>query len=253
MKVKIPKGYDVIWIRVLNDRWITFRVCPYISDTDFNYPDDSIERYAGGFRSLNGIAPDGAGPYSSWTYHQWMPIPVRGQNTTHYMIHSDVNGDPWISGIAFGKNFWNHAYNPAIAYGWHINGGQSTVLYGATNTVWMDDQLGQFNPGTSTEIYVPVIYSGKDKMLYIVEHNNNWLGSMHTAIYVNSKQVDRLRTTWRNPFARHFDSKIYNRYLGTRIPASMIKPDTKFLIVRVDMTSNDNSMFFREVGTHDYN
>jgi hypothetical protein len=29
----------------------------------------------------------------------------------------------WISGLAFGKNIWNHAYNTAISYHLAINGG----------------------------------------------------------------------------------------------------------------------------------
>ena len=34
-------------------------------------------------------------------------------------------------------------------------------------------------------LYVSVVPSGKDKLFYIVEHNNNWVGSMHKSIKVN--------------------------------------------------------------------
>ena len=27
--INVPEGYTVLWVRVLNDRWETFRICPY--------------------------------------------------------------------------------------------------------------------------------------------------------------------------------------------------------------------------------
>jgi len=249
IKINIPKGgYNIIWVRVLNDRWANFRACPYISDTNFNFPKGSCEEYATGFRTLNQISPDGSGPDASWQYHAWMPIPVRGQNTTEYMLHCAIHGDCWISGIAFGKNIWNHAYNSAIAYTWGLNGGQAVQSFTKEqiNSIWNSDILSYFAQGTSLEISVPVVYSGKDKMIYIVEHNNNWVGIMHTAVYVNGKMVDRLRTTWRNPFALHHNGKFYSRYIATRIPASMILPTDHFLAVRIDMSEvTDANIFFQ--------
>jgi len=252
IKINIPQGYDVIWLRVLNDRWATFRVAPFVDDSQVNFSNtvDAIERYAAGYRMLNTISPDGAGPDSQWNVHSWVPFPVRnGANA--YAVHSDVNSDDWISGIAFSKNIWNHAYNPAVAYLWKLNGGDAT---GWVSENWNNDQLGLFNGGSNFEVYVPVIFTGRDKMLYIVEHNNNWTGTMHTGVYVNSVQVERFRTSWRNPFAVHHNSKNYCRYMGTRIPANIISQGDKFVRVRIDMTWNNNQHInFRELGTHDYN
>jgi len=251
IKVNIPPGYDTIWLRVLGDRWATFRVAPYVDDSQTNFAvDNVIERYATGFRNLNSISPDGAAPDSQWNVHMWMPFPVRnGANA--YVVHSDVNSDDWISGIAFSKNIWNHAMNSGVAYLWKINGGDA-VGWGGEN--WNSDHLAYFTAGSNFEVWVPVIYSGKDKMVYLVEHNNNWTGTQHTGVYVNNVQVERFRTSWRNPFATHHNSKLYCRYMATRIPASMINQGDKFIRVRVDMTMNNNqNIHFREMGTHDYN
>jgi len=76
LKVNIPKGYDVLWVRILNDRWATFRVCPFVNGS----PEYSAEeKYASGFRLLNGISPDGAAPDAQWNVHLWVPIPIRGK------------------------------------------------------------------------------------------------------------------------------------------------------------------------------
>jgi hypothetical protein len=251
IKINIPQGYDTIWLRVLDDRWHTFRVAPTIDDTQTDFSTNTvIERYATGFRNLNSISPDGAAPDSQWNVHHWMPFPVRN-NARSYTVHSDVNSDDWISGIAFGKNIWNHSYNSGVAYLWKINGGDA-IGWGGEN--WNSDHLAYFTAGSNFEVYVPVIYSGKDKMVYLVEHNNNWTGTQHTNVFVNSQQVERFRTSWRNPFAQHHNSKLYCRYMATRIPASMIQPGDKFIRVRVDMTMNNNqNIHFREMGTHDYN
>jgi len=250
IKVNIPQGYNVIWLRVLGDRWHTFRVNAFSEDTqtDFN-PFDYPERYATGFKNLNSISPDGAAPDSQWNVHMWMAIPVRN-NAASYMIYSDVNADDWISGIAFSKNIWNHAYNSGVAYLWKINGGDA-VGWGGEN--WNSDHLAYFTAGSNFEVWVPVIYSGKDKMVYIVEHNNNWTGTMHGNVFVNGQQVERFRTSWSNAFQRHYSSKLYDRYMGIRVPAAMIQQNDKFLRLRIDMTfSNNQNIHFREIGTHDY-
>jgi len=131
-----------------------------------------------------------------------------------------------------------------------MNGGQALAGYSS----WNNDQLVNFPPGSNIEVMVPVIPSGKDKMVYIVEHNNNWVGIPHTAVYVNGKKADRFRTTWNNPFQRHNDGKLYCRYIAIRIPASMIKATDRFLALRIDMTFNTNQgLNIREIGTHDYN
>ena len=48
-----------------------------------------------------------------------MPLRVAGQ----YYLSSYIDSDSWITGIAFGKNIWNHASNSAYNYYRAFNGG----------------------------------------------------------------------------------------------------------------------------------
>jgi len=244
--VNIPSGYDVLWIRVLNERWTTFRVA--YTSAQANFAQDVNEVYAAGYRKLNGIAPDGAGPDSQWDLHQWFPIPIRQQGSL--TLYTDKNSDPWISGIAFGKNLWNHAMNSAVAFLWKLNPADGEITWVGEN--WNNDQLAKFEQNSNTEVSVPVVFSGKDKLVYLVEHNNNWVGVQHGRVYVNGQEVERLRTTYRNPFATHFNSKFYNRYIATRIPANLIQQGDRFIKLRIDMTPCNHHIHFREIGTHDY-
>jgi hypothetical protein len=246
MLVRVPSGYNVLWLRVFNDRWATFRVALYDVERQHVY-DTGKEIYAGGFRKLNEISPDGAAPDSYWNLHMWMPIPLRTEGS--YMVYSEVNGDNWISGIAFGKNLWNHAKNSPVAYVWKLNDQNGTTGHSAD---WNNDQYGYFQTGTVTELSVPVVYSGKDKLVYSVEVNDNWQGATHGDVWINGVQIERFKTTYQNPFAIHFNSKLYNRYLAARIPANLIRNDDKFVRLKIDLSKDNNHFHFRELGTHDY-
>jgi len=247
MLINVPDGYNVIWLRVLNDRWSTFRVVPVTNDGGVSY-DEYTEVYAGGFRNLNEISPDGAAPDSQWNVHMWMPIPVR--TVQNVMVYSHSNGDSWISGIAFGKNMWNHAKNSAVAYLWKLNPGTGDIGWSGEN--WNNDQLGYFPAGSNVEVSVPVVPTGGDKLIYMVEHNNNWTGTQHGGVFINGVAVERFRTTYLNPFAVHHNSKMYCRYMATRIPAGLISDKDRFVKLRIDMTMANQNIHFREIGTHDY-
>jgi len=247
MLVNIPSGYNVLWIRILNDRWTTFRVQPRRDDNTVDFS-DQIEIYAGGFRLLNEISPDGAGPDSQWDVNKWMPIPIRAAGK--YIIYSAQNSDSWISGIAFGKNIWNHAMNSAVAFLWALNPQTGNIGWVGQN--WNNDQLAYFPAGQVVEVSVPVIWTGGDKIIYIAEHNNNWVGTMHGNVFINGHAVERFRTSYSNPFATHFNSKFYMRYMATRIPAALIQQGDKFVLLKIDMTIANNNIHFREIGTHDY-
>jgi len=246
-----PGGYDVLWVRVLNDRWTTFRASPHqaTSQANFqaNFGQSVTEVYAGGLRNLNEIAPDGGSTDGMWNVHKWMPIPVR-DGATEYQLYTDQNSDGWISGIAFGKNLWNHATNAAVAYLWKLN--PQTGDMGWIQS-WNNDNIIYFPAGSTVEVSVPVVPSGKDKLLYLAEHNNNWTGTQHGNVYVNGVQVERFRTSFNNPFAIHFNSKLYMRYMATRIPASMIQPGDRFLRLKIEMINSNQNLHVREMGTHD--
>ena len=77
---------------------------------------------------------------------------------------------------------------------------------------------------------------------------------MHSSVTVNSKPVERFRTSYNNPFpfAVRFNSKLYDRYMALFIPSSLIPNGALFINAQVDMRSSDNHIFIREIGTHDY-
>ena len=190
--VHVPSGYNVLWIRVLNDRWESFRVMSAV------YTETQQAIYAGGMRGLNEISPDGGAADCYNNFHTWVPIPLYFPGD-YWVFNADVFED-WISGIAFGKNLWNHAKNSAVAYYWNYNGGSGIGWWGDN---WNNDVLGFLTPGIINQLYVPVIASGKNKLLYFVEHNNNWVGTMHGSVRVNNYDNERLRTSYHNPFATH--------------------------------------------------
>jgi len=248
IKVAIKPGTTTLWLRILGDRWTCFRVMPENPNSQADFTDWN-EVYCGGYRNLNEISPDGAGPDTMWNVHQWVPIPVR-RGAVNYNVYSGVNSDSWISGIAFGTNLWNHAKNSGVSFYWAVNGGTGTIGWGGEN--WNSDHLAYFPAGSTVTVMVPVVWTGKDKILYIQEHNNNWMGTQHGAVTINGQAVERFRTSYNNPFAVHHNSKIYSRYMATRIPANLINQNDKFVSLTIDMSKANQNIHFRELGTHDY-
>ena len=74
---------------------------------------------------------------------------------------------------------------------------------------------------------------------------------MHNGIRVNGQPIERFLATYENPFARHWNSKCFNRYIAARIPANLIPSDGRFLEVCIDMSLQNQGIHFREIGTHD--
>lgn len=248
-KVVVPDGYDTLWVRVLGDRWSVAKVY---------YPDgkkEDLGLWPGGWRSANCYCPDGSlsdghfvGGDTNLLAHQWVPIPVPRPGEVALVAKPQTNSHYWLSGVAFSKNPWGHAAHSAVAYHWKLNGGSDVAWH---NHNWNNDVLAQIPHGKVTSLVVPVVSNGKDKLLYLVEHNNNWNGCMHKGIKVNGKEIERFMATYDNPFARHWSSKFYNRYIAARIPAGLIGKDDRWLKVEIDMNGAGNEIYFREMGTHD--
>jgi hypothetical protein len=98
---------------------------------------------------------------------------------------------------------------------------------------------------------VPVVPSGKDKIIYMVEYNYNSTGVMHGEVFVKDQKIERFRTSWiNNPFAAHYNSKLYSRYLGTRVPASIIDSSDFLITLKIDLRQS-SSIHVREIGSHD--
>ena len=243
LTVNVPNGMTLLWVRIFNDRWACMAL--------YNSSGTNLGVYASGFRNLNNTDPNGCATDANWGLHKWIPIPIPTVGT-YVLVGVNINGnqgDNWISGIAFSTNPWNHAMNSAVAYHWGLNGGSSNFW---NNQNWNNDQLAQINTGVTTTFYVPVVPSGNDKLVYIVEYNDNWVGTQHTSVTANGTAIERLKTTYMNPFATHHNSKAYMKYIAARIPSSLIKPTDTFVVIAVSMANNDNIIYFREIGTHDY-
>lgn len=246
LRVTVPSGMSVIWVRCLNDRWISLQVDKLISSNQTK----DLGNFCSGFRSLHKYSPDGAASSILWNVHTWFPIPVPGPGDYILRAGNKKNKDGtdlWISGLAFSSNPWNHAFNSAVAYHWNVNEGDGVVWNSAN---WNNDILAQINSNTIGNLYVPVVPNGKDKLLYIIEHNNNWDGAMHNKILVENEVVPRLRSTWNHPLARSVNSKMYNRFLATLVPKELIG-DKTFIKTTIDLTNSNHNLYFREVGTID--
>ena len=242
--VTIPDGYDTVWVRVLGERWNAIKA--YFTDGQA----EQLGLWLGGYRAGNCYSPDGSLSDSHKDTHQWVAIPVKRSGQLALVSKPNTNSDFWISGLAFSRNPWSHAVQSAVGYHWASNGGDATMWSDGWQA-WNSDVLSKINPKTNLELKVPVVPSGRDKLLYLVEHNTTWNGTMHNGITVNGKQIERFMASYENPFARHWSSKIYNRYIAARIPANYIPSDQRFLSVKIDMSLQDEGIHFREIGTHD--
>ena len=236
---KIGNGSMTLWLRLLNERWEGFKV---VKDDGTN-----IGFFSSGYRNILAISPDGAAP-ERWWEHSWMPISI--PSSGKYILFNPNNRDNWISGIAYSANPWNHACLSAISVHWKENGGPSNVSWNTSN--WNNDILAEFNNNTNyTEIQWPCEPSEHDKLLYIIGHNNNWLGVMHQTVRVNGQQVNRFTTSFNNPFAVHINSKMYARFMGIVVPKEIIG-NQRWINVDIDMTNSKNHIHFREIGSIDY-
>jgi hypothetical protein len=241
-QVIIPDGYDTVWVRVLGERWNVIKA--YFLDGG----QESLGLWAGGCRSTNCYCPDGTLSDGHSSAHQWLPIPTGRAGALALIAKTKTTNGFWISGLAFSKNPWAHAAQSAVGYHWAVNEGENT---GWDRDNWHNDLLGLIGPKTNLKLRVPVVPSGRDKLLYLIEHNNNWNGCMHNGITVNDKPIERFLASYDNPFARHWNGKIYERYIAARIPAELIPEDARYLNVKIDMSTQNLHIYFREIGTHD--
>lgn len=265
--ITLPSGYDTVWVRIANTtQW-------HVVNAQFS-TDGKIFRDLGnwtaGKRNGNYYCPDGSLGDSSSPYHQWLPIPV-GKSGQVKLIHK-CGSEVWflLSGVAFSKNPWGHAAQSALGYHWvnEVNQGDASQWYSDSEN---GDILASFDNLMTYEIRVPIVPSGRDKLLYLINHNPNWNGVLHTGLSIKIgdtyQPIERFLATYDNPFARHWSSKLYNRYIAARIPADMIdkalnltNPNdrmTQLINIKIDLTkqgeekSYEDRIYFREIGTHD--
>jgi hypothetical protein len=240
-EITIPPDYDTVWVRVRGDRWNVIKA--YYLDRD----QEDLGLWVGGLRRLNSYSPDGSPPDEYWDFHQWIPIPAGRAGRLALISKPHTNDNFWISGLAFSKNPWAHATQSARGYNWSINGGSGVEW---ADDSWNNDVLGKIPETKVALLKVPIVPSGRDKLLYMIEHNSNWNSALHTGIGVNGSPIERFLTTYDNPFARHWGTKPWCRYLAARVPASLIS-NSRYIDVTIDMSRQNRPLNFREVGTHD--
>ncbi|MEB3360456.1 MAG: hypothetical protein VKK04_27275 [Synechococcales bacterium] len=246
--IMVPEGYDTVWVRVPGDCWYRFKARFFdLSKEDLGY-------WTAGKRHGNCYCPDGSLTDSHSNVHQWLPIPVgrAGKLLLTNRVSNLPTSAMWLSGLAFSRNPWAHATQSGFGYHWAVNGG---TPIGWDRDAWNGDILAAIKPKTNCELMVPYVWTGRDKLLYLINHNNNWNGCMHSSITVNGQPIENFMATYDNPFARHWSSKTYNRYIAACIPAHLIpKPTAEvppLLRVKIDMGKQDSDLAFREIGTHD--
>ena len=255
ISVTVPQGKNVIWLRVLNcDRWTTLG----LKGNGVNIINTT------GYRNTIKMSPDGA--EDRGTCHRWVPYPVSGTGT--YYVSGAVapysNDGNWISGIGFSTNPYNHAMTSAVTYKDKQNGGDGV---GWTFPSWPNTEGKDFNGGDNlahipkgkiATLMVPVVNSGADKMLYLLSTGRQFDSAYVSQfkIAVDGNPIDPFYP-YDNVFSRYYNSRQNLSYLGTRIPADLIKGEkfsVTLLSVKIDTSAAGilDDVGFREVGTHDY-
>jgi len=247
--IKVPKNNTVLWVRILNDRNSILQLYSLNNDNNNNYG-----VFASGYRNVNNMAPDGSGNDMYTQYHVWIPIRLTNSNINtdrkYVLYNPGTTSDGTISGIAFSTNPWNHA--SCCSYTNFLGSNGDDTLYDYTTVFNYDLSVGiGFGGKSITKLKVPVVYSGKDKLVYLIEGGAYTVTNAHTGLTVNNKQIERFKTTYDNPFSRHFNSKPFQRYVAAKIPASSISQGDLFITLAINMQNQNAEYFFREVGTHD--
>ncbi len=274
--VRIPVTYDTIWLKVTNDRWNIYGVKHGTSTptpTPFNQgTSNTLARYTAGYRKLVNFTPDGGLPDSATSTHKWVPIPIdKDKNNTlvtingvscrevtiysGYFNYNGANvtpGDNWISGLAFSKNPFKHTSVSGVGLYWGVNNHERSGWYSES---WNNDNLAYFLIGGVRTFRIPVVdylNETEDRLFYVVGHNDNWSSLNHRSLTCNGQPMERLRTTYINPFEKHFNSHLYSNYAAARIPASIIASCDGFLTFTIDVTRNNDQFYFRELGIHKF-
>ena len=223
-QVTIPAGFDTLWIRVLGDRWNV--VHAYFLD--------------GG----------------------WRPRPLDGRQPKRELLHPRRKPDRW-HGMATpmaanprrprrrggaGLQDSNKRRFLVVRSGVQHEpvGACGTVCAAAsagsrmvamqspwTSDNWGGDVLAQLNQQSNLQLMVPVLPSGRDKLLYLIGSDPDDPPALaHSGITVNGQAIERFSAGYDNPFARHWNSKWRERYVAARVPAGSVPSGQRFLDVQ---------------------
>lgn len=280
---------SVLWVEVYNSSIIVMK----ISD-GANFTNQHILNQ----NNYNLIAPDGNITQNLYNLNNqpvWVPMPFNYNtiSSTKRLILSRVYAATEsfkISGIAFSTNPWNHLNLHALTIMYNSN----RLLYdlrsgspemSTDNEIWNTEYIiyrntsGPTNP-SNIIIRIPIVNSGRDKILYLITHNDAWNENMK-AVYIFENpnlqpripttkdlttatfddiannpmiRLDNFTTTFNNPFSRHYNSSVYNRYIGTVIPSNLIKTNYILVGLQLPIALNTTALMgtrIKHIGTHD--
>jgi len=286
---------SVLWVEVYNFSIIQMQ----ISDGEFFTNQHILNQ-----NNYNMYGPDGN--ITQNLYNQinqnndtiqpvWIPMPFNYNtiSSSKRLILSRAYANIqylYISGIAFSTNPWNHLTLHALNIKYNTNKllTDSRYSYPAmltendiknTEYVTWRDTSGPTNP-SNIIVRIPIVNSGRDKILYLVTHNDTWNENMK-AVFIFEKpnlqptisntkdltiatfndisnnpliRLDNFTTTFNNPFSRHYNSSVYNRYIATVIPSNLIKTNYIIVGLQLPVALDSTSLMgtrIKHIGTHD--
>jgi len=280
IEIAIPSNCNVLWLLSLADRFVAFKIC--------NLDNTVYGIYSGGKNNGN----NAGGTVSSLinNNYSWIQIPlywlnndtpqaqrkVRLYNYLNKYPTLDYNIDVfYYSKIAFSSNPWNHVLITAEMVIYDTNSttyipiDSSKAVYTTTfikrsNEIYYDPNYtnsGIFRPNqdTNVKVRIPIIKSGKNKILYFISINRSYNFDVLQVSLVNLDssltQLPNLKSSFSNPFATHYNSKMTNSYRATIISNSLIIPDSfgrTFITINIFLPFGSD-FYIREFGTHDEN
>lgn len=294
LRIRIPDGVDTLWVEK-HDSWFHSQLYYLYPDGTTNpghsnnsipahlapngtgrHPRYGYRKRSGKFGTLNANYDRPYSPYDGIIRGQrhwvgdWVPIPLERKllDEFPYVTLASVNtsSDPWLTGIAFGRNPWNHTFSSAVNLHWRLNGGDYIWWSGD----WWYRQWAFAHAWHNRTVYIPCIFNGKDKVLYAKCHNFGSTGQPRGwAITVNGVPMGSLHGSFTNPFeAGTRTTHLGSGYKGIHIPADVImrnhydgnghvssatyKGDVGYIKVDLQGGYSDYHFHFSEIGTHDY-
>jgi len=287
IQITIPSGCNVLWLLCPSDRFVSFKICGMdASGTTYGI-------YSGGRNYSNHINPGGTvSTLLDNNNLSWTQIPLYWLNNNmsnsqrKVRLISYLNKYPtlaynvdafWVSKIAFTSNQWNHVIiTPQMMY-YDVNSetylpiNSPSAIYTTTfidrsansgySENWNYSGIIRIIDNTNFRLRIPIIKSGKNKMLYFISINRSYNFDVLQVSLVNPDsntnliKLDNLKSTYSNPFATHYNSKLLNSYRATIIPNSLIKMDSygrTFITINIFLPTGSD-FYIRELGTHDEN
>ena len=297
LRIRIPDGVDTLWVQnhagwqhhQLYYLYKNGTVNPGYSNTNswanrYLAPNGSGRHPRYGYKKRSGVfgAPnaDHHNVYTPqdgttrgvrhWIGDSWHPIPLERKlldDHPYVTLCQRNSSSSWVTGLAFGRNPWNHAKTEAVNLHWRLNGGDYMWWSGH----WWYRHWCYAHAWYNRYVMVPCIFNGKDKILYM--HGHAWgadgQAGQGWGVQVNGVNLGSFHSGFDNPFKRRTDSHYLGAaYKGIHVPKEVVmkqhwdgngsvssgvyKGDVGYIRVRLCGGWADYSSYQSEMGTHDY-